>query len=91
VHGHSILAKVVIPAVLAPILAAGVAMLATRLSYWIAKPDERPRSHRYYRYGQLASASLVSAVMVMPEARASSCRSSSVPSKTQRPFRTDAI
>jgi PiT family inorganic phosphate transporter len=60
VHGHSIIAKVVIPAVLAPILAGLVAMLATRLSYWIARPDERPRSHRYFRYGQLASASLVS-------------------------------
>jgi len=60
VHGHSIIAKVVIPAVLAPILASLVAMLATRLSYRIARPDERPRSHRYFRYGQLASASLVS-------------------------------
>ncbi len=60
VHGHSIIAKVVIPAVLAPILAGLVAMLATRLSYRIARPDERPRSHRYFRYGQLASASLVS-------------------------------
>ncbi|MEO6500820.1 MAG: inorganic phosphate transporter [Jatrophihabitantaceae bacterium] len=60
IHGQSIIAKVVIPAVLAPVLAGLVAMLATRLSYWIAKPDERPRSHRYFRYGQLASASLVS-------------------------------
>jgi len=60
VHGHSIVAKVVIPALLAPVLAGLVAMLATRLSYRIAKPDERPRSHRYFRYGQLASASLVS-------------------------------
>jgi PiT family inorganic phosphate transporter len=60
VHGHSIVAKVVIPAVLSPILAGLVAMLATRLSYRIATPDERPRSHRYFRYGQLASASLVS-------------------------------
>jgi PiT family inorganic phosphate transporter len=60
VHGHSIIAKVVIPALLAPALAGLVAMLATRLSYRIAKPDERPRSHRYFRYGQLASASLVS-------------------------------
>ena len=60
VHGHSIVAKVIIPALLAPALAALVAMLATRLSYRIARPDERPRSHRYFRYGQLASASLVS-------------------------------
>ncbi|MEO7260679.1 MAG: inorganic phosphate transporter [Jatrophihabitantaceae bacterium] len=60
IHGHSIIAKVIIPALLAPVLAGLVAMLATRLSYSIAKPDERPRSHRYFRYGQLASASLVS-------------------------------
>jgi inorganic phosphate transporter, PiT family len=60
VHGHSIIAKVIIPALLAPVLAGLVAMLATRLSYSIAKPDDRPRSHRYFRYGQLASASLVS-------------------------------
>lgn len=60
IHGQSIIAKVLIPALLAPVLAGLVAMLATRLSYWIAKPDERPRSHRYYRYGQLTSASLVS-------------------------------
>ena len=60
VHGHSIVAKVVIPAVLSPVLAGLVAMLATRFSYGIATPDERPRSHRYFRYGQLASASLVS-------------------------------
>ncbi len=60
IHGQSIIAKVIIPAVLAPVLAGLVAMLATRLSYWIAKPDERPRSHRYFRHGQLISASLVS-------------------------------
>lgn len=60
IHGQSIIVKVIIPALLAPVLAGLVAMLATRLSYWIAKPDERPRSHRYFRYGQLASASLVS-------------------------------
>ena len=60
VHGQSIVAKVLIPALLAPALAALVAMLATRLSYRIARPDDRPRSHRYFRYGQLASASLVS-------------------------------
>jgi inorganic phosphate transporter, PiT family len=60
VHGHSIVAKVLIPAVLSPVIAALVAGLATRLSYRTARPDERPRSHRYFRFGQLASASLVS-------------------------------
>ncbi|HEX2905190.1 MAG TPA: inorganic phosphate transporter [Jatrophihabitans sp.] len=60
VHGHSIVAKVIVPAVLSPIIAALVAALATRLAYRTARPDERPRSHRYFRLGQLASASLVS-------------------------------
>jgi PiT family inorganic phosphate transporter len=60
VHGQSIVAKVVVPAVLSPIIAGLVAMLATYLAYRIARPDERPKSHRYFRYGQLASASLVS-------------------------------
>jgi PiT family inorganic phosphate transporter len=60
VHGHSIVAKVVIPAVLSPIIAGAVAAMATRLAYRTAQPQERPRSHRYFRFGQLASASLVS-------------------------------
>ena len=60
VHGHSIVAKVLVPAVLSPVIAALVAGLATRLAYRTAQPDERPRSHRYFRFGQLASASLVS-------------------------------
>ena len=60
IHGHSIVAKVVVPGLLSPIIAALVATLATRLAYQTARPDERPRSHRYFRFGQLASASLVS-------------------------------
>ncbi|MGI8666088.1 MAG: inorganic phosphate transporter [Jatrophihabitans sp.] len=60
VHGHSIVAKVVVPAVLSPIIAGLVALIATRVAYRTARPDERPKSHRYFRYGQLASASLVS-------------------------------
>jgi len=60
VHGHSIVAKVVVPAVLSPIIAGLVAALATRLAYRIARPQERPVSHRYFRFGQLAAAGLVS-------------------------------
>ena len=60
IHGHSIVAKVIVPAVLSPVIAALVAFLATRVAYRTALPSERPRSHRYFRYGQLASASLVS-------------------------------
>jgi PiT family inorganic phosphate transporter len=60
VHGSSIVAKVVIPALLAPIIAGLVAGLATRLAYLIARPEQNPSTMRYFRYGQLASASLVS-------------------------------
>jgi PiT family inorganic phosphate transporter len=60
IHGHSIVAKVVIPAVLAPIIAGLVAALATRIAYRVADPDGNPGVHRYFRFGQLASASLVS-------------------------------
>jgi inorganic phosphate transporter, PiT family len=60
VHGSSIVAKVIVPAVLAPVIAGVVAALATRLAYRVAKPDQHPGTSRYFRYGQLASASLVS-------------------------------
>ena len=60
IHGQSIVAKVVIPAVLSPVIAGLIALAATRWAYTIARPDERPRSHRYFRFGQLASASLIS-------------------------------
>jgi PiT family inorganic phosphate transporter len=60
VHGHSIVAKVVIPAVLSPVLAGLVAALATRLSYRIVDKRAQRRGQRYFRFGQLASASLVS-------------------------------
>jgi PiT family inorganic phosphate transporter len=60
VHGHSIVAKIVIPAVLAPIVAGLVAALATRIAYRIADPVGVPGTHRWFRYGQLASAALVS-------------------------------
>jgi PiT family inorganic phosphate transporter len=60
VHGHSLVAKILIPAVLAPFVAGLVSLLATRAAYRTAQPDERPRSHRYFRFGQLASAALVS-------------------------------
>jgi inorganic phosphate transporter, PiT family len=54
-----ILAKVIIPALLAPFICGGVAYLATRLSYGLTKsvPDEH--SSRGFRLGQIASSSLV--------------------------------
>jgi PiT family inorganic phosphate transporter len=60
VHGHSIVAKVVVPAVLSPVIAGVVAAVATRLAYRIIRPTDVRVSHRYFRLGQLASASLVS-------------------------------
>ncbi|MGX7677301.1 anion permease [Jatrophihabitans sp. DSM 45814] len=60
IHGQSIVAKVLIPAVLAPIIAGLVAVLATKLAYRLSNPTTRPGTTRYFRHGQLASASLVS-------------------------------
>jgi len=60
IHGSSVVAKVIVPAVLAPIIAGIVSALATRLTYQLARPDEHSESRRYFRLGQLASASLVS-------------------------------
>jgi len=60
VHGGSIVAKVLVPAVLSPILAGLVAGLATRLSYRVVGTGDQRRTQRHFRHGQLASASLVS-------------------------------
>ena len=57
---QSILAKVIIPAVVAPVVAGLVAALATFLTYRIARPGEVPTTVRTFRWGQIASASLIS-------------------------------
>ncbi|HEV7624678.1 MAG TPA: anion permease [Amnibacterium sp.] len=55
-----LLGKVIIPAVLAPLTAAVVAFLATRLAYWITRrQDGRPDGRRVFRVGQVFSSSLV--------------------------------
>jgi inorganic phosphate transporter, PiT family len=52
--------KVIIPAVLAPLTAAVVAFLATRLAYSITRRhDGRPDGRRVFRVGQVFSSSLV--------------------------------
>ncbi|MYT71114.1 MULTISPECIES: inorganic phosphate transporter [unclassified Streptomyces] len=60
VNGGTVVTKILIPAVAAPIVAGLAAMLATRLTYRIsAKTDARATS-KGYRAGQIASAGLVS-------------------------------
>ena len=54
-----IVAKVLIPSLLAPIICGGVAYLATRLSYGLTKSVSRGHSRRGFRLGQIASSSLV--------------------------------
>jgi PiT family inorganic phosphate transporter len=54
-----ILAKVVIPALLAPFICGGAAYLATRLSYGLTRNLSDEHSSRGFRYGQIASSSLV--------------------------------
>ncbi|WP_055491585.1 inorganic phosphate transporter [Streptomyces sp. TP-A0356] len=60
VNGSTIVTKVLIPAVAAPIVAGLAAMLATRLSYVIGSRAEEKATAKGYRAGQIASAGLVS-------------------------------
>ena len=55
VEWGSILGKIVIPAVVSPLIAAGVSATATALVYWITNtiPKERKASH--FRHGQVLS------------------------------------
>jgi PiT family inorganic phosphate transporter len=60
IKGTSLLSKVIIPALLSPLIAGVVAALATFIAYRVSRPDEVPGTNSTFRYGQLASASLVS-------------------------------
>jgi PiT family inorganic phosphate transporter len=60
IKGSSVLSKVIIPAVLSPFIAGFVAFLATFIAYRISRPKKDDGTTRTFRYGQLASASLVS-------------------------------
>ncbi|MFB7585463.1 anion permease [Streptomyces sp. NPDC056169] len=60
VNGPTIVTKVLIPAVAAPIVAGLAAMLATRLTYKIGAKTEAKHTAKGYRVGQIASAGLVS-------------------------------
>ncbi|MFD1659750.1 anion permease [Streptomyces caeni] len=60
VNGSTIVTKVLIPAVAAPIVAGLASMLATRLSYTFSHHADEKASAKGYRAGQIASAGLVS-------------------------------
>ena len=58
VHFGAVLSKIVLPAVIAPLVAVTAAAIATWLAYRIARPNDR-YSERVFRNGQRISASLV--------------------------------
>ncbi|WP_405852925.1 inorganic phosphate transporter [Streptomyces sp. NBC_00090] len=60
VNGSTIVTKVLIPAIAAPIVAGLAAMLATRLTYRIGAKTDEKHTAKGYRVGQIASAGLVS-------------------------------
>lgn len=55
-----IISKIVIPALLSPFIAGAVAALATALVFRITRSADQNTSSRFFRYGQIATASLVS-------------------------------
>ena len=58
IDGDVLLSKVVLPALLAPVIACSVAFLATRLAYLIAARSDSAQGG--FRYGQVFTSSLVS-------------------------------
>ncbi|MFI7387708.1 anion permease [Streptomyces sp. NPDC049813] len=60
VNGGTVVTKVLLPAVAAPLVAGVAAMLATRLTYRISKKTDQKATAKGYRAGQIASAGLVS-------------------------------
>ncbi|MFD8719660.1 anion permease [Streptomyces sp. NPDC059629] len=60
VHGDVLVAKVLLPAVAAPVVAGLAAMLSTRFSYALSKNADDEATRKGYRAGQIASAGLVS-------------------------------
>ncbi|MEU9984003.1 inorganic phosphate transporter [Streptomyces sp. NPDC050856] len=60
VNGSTVVTKVLIPAIAAPIVAGVAATLATRLTYRIGSRTDEKATAKGYRAGQIASAGLVS-------------------------------
>ncbi|MFD7324543.1 anion permease [Streptomyces sp. NPDC059875] len=60
VNGGTVVSKVLIPAVAAPLVAGLAAMFAARLTYRLDKKADKKTTDKGYRAGQIASAGLVS-------------------------------
>ncbi|MFJ2833329.1 anion permease [Streptomyces sp. NPDC087263] len=60
VNGSTVVTKVLLPAIAAPVVAGLAAMLATRLTYRIGSRADEKATAKGYRAGQIASAGLVS-------------------------------
>lgn len=60
VNGNVVVMKVLIPALAAPIVAGLAAMLATKLTYRLARKADEKQTAKGYRAGQITSAALVS-------------------------------
>ncbi|MCX4975580.1 MULTISPECIES: inorganic phosphate transporter [unclassified Streptomyces] len=60
VNGSTVITKVLLPAIAAPLVAGLAAMLATRLTYKIGSRADEKATAKGYRAGQIASAGLVS-------------------------------
>ncbi|MEU9013524.1 inorganic phosphate transporter [Streptomyces sp. NPDC048479] len=60
VNGGTVVTKVLIPAIAAPLVAGLAAFLAARLTYKIGKNADKKATAKGYRAGQIASAGLVS-------------------------------
>jgi len=59
VHGWVIVSKVLLPAVVAPLVAGIAAVMATRLAYHISRRTPSAHTNSGYKYGQAFTASLV--------------------------------
>ncbi|HEY1480704.1 MAG TPA: anion permease [Gaiellales bacterium] len=60
IKGAGIVEKVLIPAVLAPLLAGCVAILGTYLVYRLTRRENQQNTRQGFRYGQVATASMLS-------------------------------
>jgi PiT family inorganic phosphate transporter len=60
INGSGILEKVIVPALLAPVIAGAIAVLATFTAYRLMRLTRERTAQRGYRIGQLGTASLVS-------------------------------
>ncbi|MFD4632963.1 anion permease [Streptomyces sp. NPDC058284] len=60
INGGTVVTKILIPAVAAPLVAGIAATLATRLTYRIGRGTDQKATAKGYRAGQIASAGLVS-------------------------------